>query len=199
MIASVSLLLLGVAVADAADGADESSKPAWSVHAGFPWTGVQYSPSSSEGFHWGAQAETALFRRWESPAGLRYSRAAGHHLSSRWGFRPDGFLSKGPSVARVLRQRPTSAFNEPGATSRAWSIAPPHSGPRLEARRTTKASRTVSVIHPTEKPQLGPALIHSKRPPPRASDAIWVGRRPVRTARPVTGPPKRSLRPPHFP
>lgn len=116
MIASVSLLLLGVAVADAADGAADSSKPAWSVHAGFPWTGVQYSPSSSEGFHWVAQAETALFRRWESSAGLRYSRAAGHHLSLQVGvsagwISQQGTLSRqGPQATAHLRIQRTGRY-----------------------------------------------------------------------------------------
>lgn len=68
----------------------------WLTYTGFPWTGVQYSPSVNRKVHWIIQAETALFRRWDASTGIRFFWQAQENLTVHTSLSAGWIVQTGP-------------------------------------------------------------------------------------------------------
>lgn len=114
------VFLLATAVGNTAQAtpppASEPLQASWGTYTGFPWTGVHYSPPANQAAQWVIQAETALFRRWDASAGVRWLWPVRENLSMQttlsagWIAQTGPLSRHGPQANVALRLQYTGRF-----------------------------------------------------------------------------------------
>ncbi|MEC7242554.1 MAG: hypothetical protein VXW32_15075 [Myxococcota bacterium] len=96
MIAFLFIAALASTAQAAPPLASEPPRSSWFTYTGFPWTGVHYSPAAQRNAQWTVHAETALFRRWDASAGIRFFWRPKQNLEVQASFSAGWIVQRGP-------------------------------------------------------------------------------------------------------